>query len=74
MGIKKSEVHEALCKMEEHLYGFNHEGNPNMPIPLRLLSVLGIAYTKNSYPPESVVVLDSYRLLELEGHYYNEDC
>lgn len=72
MGLVKSEVHEALVKMEQHLYsGRDNENNPNALVPLRLAWLFAAAYVQNSYPPESEILIRSYKLLQDKGYYYD---
>ena len=69
--VRKSQVLNALISMEEDLFGRNDGNNLSVSLPLRLSWVFAAAYVKNYYPEESVVLIDSYRLLQEKGYYYN---
>jgi hypothetical protein len=71
--IKKSDVHKALVKMEEHLFGHNNEDNPTQPVALRLVWVFAAAYQEDYRPEESIILLESHKLLQSSGYYYTED-
>ena len=71
--ISKEEVDRALVIMEEFLFGRNSEDNPNQLVPLRLCWVFAAAYAKDYRPPESIVLLESYKLLQEKGYYYEEE-
>ena len=73
MTIKKSEVHEALYKMEKHLFGVTHADNPNQPINLRLIWVFSAAYEKDYRPECSLILLNANKLLQTKGYYYEEE-
>lgn len=66
--IVKAEVHEALIKMERVLFdGKSSEDT----VPSRLEWVFTAAYIKNYYPPESEILIRSYKLLQEKGYYYD---
>ena len=70
--IVKTEVHEALIKMERVLFnGRDFEDTPNQPAPSRLAWVFAAAYVQNYYPPESEILIRSYKLLQDKGYYYD---
>lgn len=70
--IKLSEVLDALASMEKKLFkGKSNVDNPHLPPSLRLMSVFAIAYVNNFYPPESELLIKSYKLLQEKGYYYH---
>ncbi len=70
--IVKAEVHEALIKMERVLFsGRDSEDNPNSPVPIRMIWLFAAAYVQNHYPPESDILIRSYKLLQDKGYYYD---
>lgn len=69
--IKKSEVEAALCFMEIKMFGWACSDNPNTNVPIRMAWLFAAAYVKNYYPEESVILINSYKLLQEKGYYYN---
>jgi hypothetical protein len=70
--ILKQDVHEALIKMERTLFdGRDSEDNPNSPVPVRMAWLFAAAYVNNHYPPESEILIRSYKLLQEKGYYYD---
>ena len=71
--IEKEEVNRALVIMEEFLFGRSFEDNPHQPVPRRLSAVFTAAYVQDYRPPESIILLESYKLLQEKGYYYEEE-
>ena len=73
MKIIKQEVEHALEQMELKLFGRIQTDNPDRPNVIRMINVFAEAYYKNYYPLESVILRDSYTLLQSEGYYYTDE-
>lgn len=73
MNIKKSQIDDSLKQMELSLFGKSMEDNKYTTVPRRIADVFCEAYYKNFYPPESVILKESYRLLQTKGYYYTEE-
>ena len=69
--LKKAEVDEALKTFELRLFGRSNEGNPQLNPPIRMAVAFAEAYHTNTFPPESVILRQSYALLKEKGYYYN---
>ena len=71
LGIRKSDVQDVLVKMERVL--FSAEEDHDWGIPRRITRVFAAAYVNNYYPPESIILIKAYKLLQNIGVYYNVD-
>lgn len=71
--MRKQQVLDALDVMEEFLLGGrNNSENPNMPVPVRIMNTMALAYAEDYTPPESLVIVESFKLLQKQGTYFNE--
>ena len=73
MVIKKSEVEEALSKMELKLFNRDNQNNQDLSPVLRMMNVFSEAYSMNYFPEESILLRESYQLLRSKGYYYTEE-
>lgn len=70
--ISKSEVLAKLESIEKYLYPESYEGLRLCYISDRLRHVFNDLYVKGLRPEDSEILVESYKLLQKTGIYYNK--